>query len=107
MNRAVDLGDVTHGASETRLTPAQVSGVMNRHVNSIYRRCVVPEARRGGRLGEVQIDIAIASSGSVLGASVRPGSGGFKSCVSRAVRGIRFPSFGAPRMGARYRFSAD
>jgi len=107
MNRAVELGDVTMGASETRLTPAQVSGVMNRHVNSIFRRCVVPEASRGGHLGEVQIDIAIAGNGSVLGASVRPGSAGFQSCVNRAVRGIRFPSFGAPRMGARYRFSAD
>jgi len=107
MNRAVDLGDVTMGASETRLTPAQVSGVMNRHVNSIYSRCVLPEVRSGAHLGEVQVDIAIAGNGSVLGASVRPGSNGFQGCVSRAVQSVRFPTFGAPRMGARYRFSVD
>jgi hypothetical protein len=43
----------------------------------------------------------------VLGASVRQGSGGFKSCIASQVRGIRFPTFPAPRMGARYRFSVN
>ncbi|MEM6956872.1 MAG: hypothetical protein AAF645_14355, partial [Myxococcota bacterium] len=107
MNRAVDIGDATMGGGQGRLSPAQVTGVLNRHVNRIYQRCVVPEARRGGRLGNVTIDVAIAGSGSVMGVSARQGSGAFKSCVRGAVRGVRFPSFGAPRMGARYSFDAS
>ena len=107
MNRAVELGDATMGGGQGRLSPAQVSGVMNRHVNRIYQSCVVPEASRGGRLGNVTIDIAIGGNGGVMGVSARQGSGAFKSCVQRAVRSVRFPSFGAPRMGARYSFDAS
>lgn len=107
MNRAVELGDATMGGGQGRLSPAQVVGVMNRHVNRIYSSCVGPEAARGGRLGNVTIDIAIAGSGSVQGVSARQGSGAFKACVQRAVRRVRFPGFGAPRMGARYSFDAS
>ncbi|MFT5355140.1 MAG: serine/threonine protein kinase [Polyangiales bacterium] len=107
MNRAVELGDATMGGGQGRLSPAQVVGVMNRQVNRIYSSCVGPEAARGGRLGNVTIDIAIAGSGSVQGVSARQGSGAFKACVQRAVRRVRFPSFGAPRMGARYSFDAS
>ena len=107
MNRAVELGDATMGGGQGRLSPAQVVGVMNRQVNRIYSSCVGPEAARGGRLGNVTIDIAIAGSGAVQGVSARQGSGAFKACVQRAVRRVRFPSFGAPRMGARYSFDAS
>jgi hypothetical protein len=107
MNRAVEMGDVRQGGGERRLSPGEVAGVMNRHVNRIYGACVVPETRGGGHLGEVTIDLAIAGNGQVLGASARPGSGGFQACVSRTVSSIRFPTFPAPRMGARYKFSVD
>ena len=107
MNQAMDLGDVTQGRSESRLTGAQVAEVMNRNISRIYSACVPAEQARGGELGRVQIDIAIASDGHVLGASARQGSGAFQSCIGRAVSSVRFPSFGAPRMGARYSFSAN
>lgn len=107
MNRAVELGDATMGGGQGRLSPAQVVGVMNRQVNRIYSSCVGPEAARGGRLGNVTIDIAIGGNGAVQGVSARQGSGAFKACVQRAVRRVRFPSFGAPRMGARYSFDAS
>ena len=49
----------------------------------------------------------LRSSGQVLGASVHGGSGSFQSCISGRTRSIHFPSFSAPRMGARYSFSVD
>ncbi len=107
MNRAVDMGDISQGGEATRLTGPEVAGVMNRHIGRIYAACVPAEQARGGELGRVQIDIAIAGDGSVLGASARQGSGAFQSCIGRAVSSVRFPSFGAPRMGARYSFSAN
>lgn len=108
MNRAVDLGDVTQGGgSETRLSGNQVAGVVNGGLNKLYRQCVIPELKGGGKLGSVRIDIAIAGNGSVLGASVRNGSSSFRACLARAVGSIKFPKFGAPRMGASYRFSVE
>lgn len=107
MNVAVELGDATMGGGQGRLSPGDVQGVMNRNLNRIFNRCVVPEMRRGGTIGNVTVDIAIAGNGQVMGVSARAGSGAFKSCVRGAVRGIRFPTFGAPRMGARYSFSAE
>ncbi len=107
MNQAVELGDVSRGVDQRQLSPQQVTQVMNQHVNRIYRQCVPAEKARGGDLGLVQIDIAIASNGSVMGASARQGSPAFRSCIGGAMRSVRFPSFGAPRMGARYSFNAD
>ena len=103
MNRAMELGDVTMAGGQSRLSPAQVQGVMNRHLNGGVGRC----ADRESGLGNVTIDIAIAGSGQVLGVSARQGSAGFKSCIQSTVRRIRFPSFGAPRMGARFSFNAS
>ncbi len=107
MNRAVELGDVTQGGSETRLSGDKVASILNGHLNRLYRECVIPEVKGGGRLGNVTMDVAIAGNGSVLGATVRAGSGTFRACLARAVRSIRFPKFGAPRMGARYSFSVE
>jgi hypothetical protein len=55
----------------------------------------------------VKINLAILGSGKVMGASVNTGSGAFKRCIAGKVRSIRFPSFPAPRMGARYSFDVD
>lgn len=106
MNVPIDLGDATGSGSQARLSPGDVASTMNRSLNSIYNACVVPELRRGGALGNVTIDIAIAGSGSVMGVSARAGSGEFKTCIRNQVSRVRFPSFAAPRMGARYSFSA-
>jgi len=106
MNRAVELGDVTKGGGEARLSSSTVAGVMNRNINRLYG-CVGQELRRGGSLSKVTIDLAIAGNGRVLGATVRPGSGAFQGCITSKVRGIRFPTFSAPRMGARYSFQVD
>lgn len=107
MNRAVELGDVTQGGSETRLSGNEVAKILNGKLNRLYSQCVIPEIKGGGRLGQVTMDVAIAGNGSVLGATVRSGSGSFRACLARAVRSIRFPKFGAPRMGARYSFTVE
>jgi len=106
MNQAVDLGDAKNGGGERQLTSGDVAGVMNTKLNSLFG-CVAEEMKRGGRLGNVRIDIAIAGSGSVLGASINTGSAAFQGCIAGKVRNIRFPAFPAPRMGARYSFNVD
>ena len=107
MSEIVDIGDATRGGGgEGRLSPAQVQGVMNGQINSMFG-CVSNELRSGRSLGRVRIDIAIAGSGQVQGSSVRAGSPEFQRCIQGRVGGIRFPSFGAPRMGASYSFDAS
>jgi hypothetical protein len=106
MNRVVDLGSADQSGGERRLTAGDVQGVMNRNINRFFS-CVSAELRRGGEIRSVQIDLAIAGDGSVIGASTRQGSGTFQSCIASKVRSVRFPSFSSPRMGARYAFSVD
>jgi hypothetical protein len=99
MMQAIDIGSA-HGAGEQTLNAATVAGVMNKHLNQLYNACV------HGNPGKVRIDIAIAGNGNVLGVSVDAGEGGLQRCVSEQVRRIHFPSFSAPRMGARYSFGS-
>lgn len=102
MNQVADLGSANSTGSQRRLTPQQVAGVMNQNINRL-----VPCLSQGSGGGQVRIDMAIAGSGQVLGASVRNGTPGFQRCIAGRVRQIRFPSFPAPRMGASYTFSAN
>jgi len=106
MNQAMELGDATKGGGERQLTSADVAGIMNRSLNRMFS-CVGEELRQGGKLGRVTIDVAILGSGKVMGASVSAGSPGFQKCIATKVRELQFPSFPAPRMGARYGFNVD
>jgi hypothetical protein len=106
MNQAMELGDATKGGGERQLTSSDVAGVMNRELNRMFG-CVGEELRHGGKLGNVVIDLAILGSGNVAGASVHSGSAGFQRCLAAKLKEVRFPSFPAPRMGARYSFSVD
>lgn len=106
MNQAMELGDATKGGGERQLTSTEVAGVMNRELNRMFG-CVGEELRRGGKLGKVGIDIAILGSGKVAGASVHAGSAAFQRCIQGKIQNVRFPTFPAPRMGARYSFSVD
>ena len=71
-----------------------------------YMKVLAPRSS-GGKPGNVKIDLAIAGSGSVLGATVHGGSGSFQGCMGNQIKTVRFPSFGAPRMGARYTFTVN
>lgn len=107
MSQAMELGDVSQGGGEGRLTGAQVASVMNRNLNRFYGKCVLPEVKSGGKPGSVKVDLAIAGNGSVMGATVHGGSAGFQSCMGQEIKSVRFPTFGAPRMGARYSFTVN
>lgn len=102
MNEVVNLGSANSRGSQARLSSGQVAGVMNQNINRL-----VPCLSQGSGGGNVRIDMAIAGDGHVLGATVRNGTPGFKSCVAGRVRRIRFPRFAATRMGASYTFSAN
>ncbi len=102
MNQVVDIGNAAQSANQSRLSPQEVARVMNSHINRLSS-CV----RQEPNVGTVRIDLAIAGSGRVLGATVRNGGPGFRSCVSRQVQSIPFPSFGAARMGASFTFSTS
>lgn len=97
MMQAIDIGSAASGG-EQQLSAQTVAGVMNRNLNQIFDSCVK------GSVGQVKVDIAIAGSGQVMGVSVNAGDAGFQRCVADQVRRVRFPSFSAPRMGARYSF---
>ncbi len=107
MSRAMEIGDASQGGGEGRLTGGQVAGVMNNNLNRFYSRCVVPEVKSGGKPGTVKVDLAIAGSGSVMGATVHGGSPSFQGCMGQQIKAVRFPGFGAPRMGARYTFTVN
>ncbi|MDH3200647.1 MAG: hypothetical protein OEM15_07125 [Myxococcales bacterium] len=104
MQQPVSMGDVTKGCPEKQLSDEQVVAEMDRHLDEMYRECVVREYKRGGKLDTVTIDIAILGDGSVQGATVSPGSRRFRSCILSVVEDVKFPKFEAPRMGARYQF---
>lgn len=104
MQTPVSMGDVTKGCPEKQLSNEQVVAEMDQHLDTMYTRCVVSEHKRGGKLDTVTIDIAILGDGSVQGATVSPGSRRFRRCISGVVEDVRFPTFSAPRMGARYQF---
>jgi len=107
MSQAMEIGDASQGGGEGRLTGNQVASVMNRNLNRFYSKCVVPEVKGGGKPGNVKVDLAIAGSGSVMGATVHGGSTSFQGCMGQQIKGVRFPTFGAPRMGARYSFTVN
>jgi serine/threonine protein kinase len=107
MSRPIEIGDASQSGGEGRLTGGQVASVMNSNLNRFYSRCVLPEVQGGGKPGTVKVDLAIAGNGSVMGATVQGGSPAFQGCMGQQIKTVRFPTFGAPRMGARYTFSVN
>lgn len=106
MSRAIELGNVQQGGGERQLSGNQVAATMNRHLGGMFQ-CVTQERRGGHTLGKVRIDLAIAGTGAVMGASIRTGSDTFQRCVAERLRRVTFPTFPAPRMGASYSFDAS
>ena len=107
MSQAMEIGDASQGGGEGRLTGGQVASVMNRNLNRFYGKCVIPEVKSGGKPGNVKVDLAIAGNGSVMGTTVHGGSAGFQGCMGQQIKSVHFPTFGAPRMGARYSFTVN
>lgn len=105
MNQAVEM-NMGKAGGERQLNPADVAGTMNRNLNTLFT-CVTEERRAGGKVGSVRIDLAIQGTGRVMGATITGGGSSFQRCIAGKVRRIKFPSFPAPRMGARYSFDTN
>jgi serine/threonine protein kinase len=107
MMKVVDLGDVRSAGGQGQLSTAQVASILDRRLGTIARRCLSREPGQAKGLGDVPLDIAIGGDGRVMGVSTRSGGAAFRTCVDKAVSGVRFPPFGAPRMGVRYSFRVE
>ncbi len=106
MNQAVNLGDVAGDGGQTQLSQGQVNSVMSSQGKVIYP-CIYAELKKDPGLKKVSLKFAIeGSSGAVQGVTVTSGgSSELQSCVASKMKKIKFPKFGAPRMGATFFFN--
>ncbi len=97
MNMGVNLGGLS-GGGEQQLTPAQIMRIMDRNVRR-FLPCM------GGQpVKRVDMDLAIAGDGRLIGVSVKQGDAKLKKCVASKVRSIKFPTSSAPRTAASWYF---
>lgn len=105
MAQPIEMGDVTLGGGEAQLTGDQIAQEMDDHLDEMYDECVERELRRGSELGTVTFDLVIrGQDGAVFGATIQPARRRFHKCLEGVLQTVRFPTFSAPRMGARYQF---
>ena len=97
MNMGVSLGDLS-GAGGRRLTSEDINAIMRQNV-----RKFVP-CLRGESVKRVDMNIAVAGDGRVMGVSVKQGSAGMKKCITRKVRSIKFPSSNQARTATSWYF---
>lgn len=98
MNMGVNLGSVKDSAGQKQLTPADIMRIMDRNVRR-FLPCMA-----GQSVKKVNMDIAIAGDGRVMGISVQQGNDKLKKCVASKVRSIKFPTSPAPRTAASWYF---
>ncbi|MDD5309887.1 MAG: protein kinase [Deltaproteobacteria bacterium] len=98
MNTAVDLGSAQDNAGQKALTPEIIGHIMDQNVRR-FLPCMAGQHEK-----RVDMNIAIAGDGGIIGVSVTQGDGSLHSCVQRVVRSIRFPASGAPRTAASWYF---
>lgn len=108
MELPVEIGDASVDGGEAQLTGETIARFMDAHLDEMYDECIEKELRRGNPLGTVTMDLAIrGKDGMVLGTTIEPGRRRFKKCLEDYLEDVRFPTFAAARMGARYRFYTD
>jgi hypothetical protein len=105
MAQGVDIGDLAGDGGQTQLSQGQINAVMSSQGKKIYP-CIYAELKKNPSLNKVKLKFAIeGKTGNVQGVSVTSGgSSEFQSCISSKMRGIKFPTFGLPRMGATFYF---
>jgi len=106
MLEPAELGDLSNDEGQAHLSSTKISEIMNRHVNGIFKGCVLRELKNT-RMSRVTIQMVISGKGEVTGATTKPGSKAFQGCVAKRLIAINFPKFAAPRMGADYTFSFE
>ncbi|MBT8468529.1 MAG: hypothetical protein KJN97_07250 [Deltaproteobacteria bacterium] len=103
MLEPVYIGSAATTGNESQLSQTEVTNTINKHLDKMYTKCVEKELEHA-KLGRVKIEIAVDRKGTVMGATVSPGSKEFQTCMVGIVQNIKFRSFGAPRMGVEYGF---
>jgi len=103
MLEPVYVGSAATTGNESQLSQAEVTNTINKHLDTMYNKCVEKELEHG-KLSRVKIEIAIDRKGGVMGTTVSPGSKMFQRCMVGIVQNIKFRSFAAPRMGVEYGF---
>ncbi|MDJ0764627.1 MAG: protein kinase [Myxococcota bacterium] len=98
MNMAIDLGGVHNTGGQKQLSPADITRIMDRNVRR-FLPCMA-----GQSVKRVDMDIAIAGDGRVMGVSIKQGDGRLKKCVTSKARSIKFPTSPAPRTAASWYF---
>ena len=98
MNMAMDLGGVGSTGGQMPLSPQAITRIMDKNVRR-FLPCMA-----GQTVKRVDMDIAIAGDGRVMGVSVKQGDGRLKKCVASKVRSIKFPTSPAPRTAASWYF---
>ncbi|MBN2340121.1 MAG: serine/threonine protein kinase [Deltaproteobacteria bacterium] len=97
MNMGVSLGALNSTGGK-KLTAEDINAIMSRNVRK-FIPCIAGESVK-----RVDMNIAVAGNGSVIGVSVQQGSGKMKSCVASKVRSIKFPSSNQPRTATSWYF---
>ena len=103
MNQAVDLGNLAQSASQAQLTPDMITRIMHTNQRRFFP-CIIKELNRNKSLKEVKMNFVISGSGKVVGTTVHKASPSLQQCMASKMRGVKFPSFGSPRMGATFSF---
>lgn len=98
MNMGVELGSIGDNAGQKQLTPETITHIMDRNVRK-FLPCMAGETVK-----KVEMNIAIAGDGRVMGVSVAQGGPKLQKCVTSKVRSIKFPTSPAPRTAASWYF---
>jgi eukaryotic-like serine/threonine-protein kinase len=98
MAMGVNLGSAKSAGGQRQLTAADIDAIMNKNVRR-FLPCMSGESTK-----RVDMNIAVAGDGSVIGVSVQQGSPKLKSCVTSIVRRINFPASNAPRTATSWYF---
>lgn len=97
MKMGVSLGSLGDSSGK-KLTADDINAIMSRNVRK-FIPCMAGESVK-----RVDMDIAVAGNGGVIGVSVRQGSQKMKNCVRSKVRSIKFPSSNQPRTATTWYF---
>jgi serine/threonine-protein kinase len=98
MAMGVNLGSAKSAAGQRQLTAGDIDSIMNKNVRK-FLPCMSGESTK-----RVDMNIAVAGDGSVIGVTVSQGSPKLKSCVTSVVRRIKFPASNAPRTATSWFF---
>jgi serine/threonine-protein kinase len=98
MNMGVDIGSVGSSGGQQQLTPQDITNIMDRNVRR-FLPCMA-----GQSVKKVEMNIAIAGDGRVIGVSVSQGDDRLKKCVQSVVRSVKFPQSSSPRTAASWYF---